>query len=324
MSKTFISDLKENDRVTSFFGVFSKAVRRTKENKIYLDLILVDRTGKINAKIWDDVENLAEQFEAGDAVKVQGTVTIFNNELQIKVEKIRRVVPERDRAEGYDAGDLILSTSKNIESMWEDLQQIIQSLKNPFLKAVVGTIYEKYGEQLKIHPGSMILHHAFRGGLLEHIYTMCQVAEGVCQAYTELDRDLVMSGILLHDIGKLVELEAGMAVSYTDAGYFLGHIVLGRDIVRDQCLAINGFPEILRLQLEHILLSHQGKHEFQSPREPQFLEALVVYYIDELDTRFNQMKNDIATDLNEGKWTAKGGYFKRVLFKGERESDQNS
>ena len=127
MSKTFISDLKENDRVTSFFGVFSKAVRRTKENKIYLDLILVDRTGKINAKIWDDVENLAEQFEAGDAVKVQGTVTIFNNELQIKVEKIRRVVPERDRAEGYDAGDLILSTSKNIESMWEDLQQIIQS-----------------------------------------------------------------------------------------------------------------------------------------------------------------------------------------------------
>lgn len=323
MSKIFICDLKENDTVTSFFGVFNKTIRRTKEEKVYLDLTLVDRTGKINAKVWEDAESIAGQFEKGDAVKVHGIVTTFNKELQIKVEKIRCVIAERDSADGYDINDLLLSTTKDISQMWQDIQAIIQTLKNPFLKQIVTTIYAKYGEQLQIHPGSMILHHAFRGGLLEHLHTMCGVAEGVCGNYTELDRDLVFSGILLHDIGKLAELSTGMAIAYSDAGNFIGHIVLGRDIVHEECLAIAGFPEILRLELEHILLAHQGKYEFQSPREPQFPEAMVVYYIDELDTRLNQMKNDIETDLTEGKWTTKGGYFRRVLFKGERESGHN-
>ncbi|MFA4920804.1 MAG: HD domain-containing protein [Candidatus Neomarinimicrobiota bacterium] len=319
MSKTFISDLKENDSVISFFGVFNKTIRKTKDEKLYLDLMLVDRTGKINAKIWDDTEKLASQFEKGDAVKVQGVVTSFNNELQIKVEKIRQVIPERDRSEGYDIIDLLLSTTKDIDKMWEDLLELIQSLKNPFLKQVVLAIYEKYGDQIRTHPGSMILHHAFRGGLLEHLHTMCRMAEGVCRAYPELDRDLVISGIMLHDIGKLQELAAGMTITYSDTGNFIGHLVLGRDVVHEECLTIAEFPELLRLKLEHILLSHQGKYEFQSPREPQFLEAMVVYYIDELDTRLKHMKNDIEADLSEGKWTAKGGYFKRVLFKGEPE-----
>ena len=146
MSKTFISDLKENDSVISFFGVFNKTIRKTKDEKLYLDLMLVDRTGKINAKVWDDAEKLASQFEKGDAVKVQGVVTSFNNELQSKVEKIRQVIPERDRSEGYDIIDLLLSTTKDIDKMWEDLLELIQSLKNPFLKQVVLAIYEKYGE----------------------------------------------------------------------------------------------------------------------------------------------------------------------------------
>jgi len=323
MSKTFIRDFKENDTVTSFFGIFNKTVRRTKDGKVFLDLTLVDRTGKINAKIWDDAENLATQFEKGDAVKVQGIVTSFNNELQIKVEKVRRIIAERDGADGYDIGDLLLSSAKDTEKMWQDLQTIIQSLENPVLKQVVTYIYEKYDDQIQIHPGSMMLHHAFRGGLLEHLHTMCGVAEGVCGAYPELDRDLVLSGILLHDIGKLVELSTGIATAYSDAGNFIGHLVLGRDIVHEQCAAIAGFPEILRLKLEHIILAHQGKYEFQSPREPQFPEAMVVYYIDELDTRLNQMKGDIEADLSDGNWTVKGGYFKRALFKGERDSGRN-
>jgi len=323
MSKTFIRDLKENDTFTSFFGVFSKTVRRTKDEKMYLDLTLVDRTGKINAKVWDDAEKLSAQFDTGDAVKIQGSVTSFNNELQLKVEKIRRVIAERDGAEGYDIGDLLISTTKDTSKMWQDLQNTIQSFQNQFLKQIVAAIYEKYGEQLQTYPGSMLLHHAFRGGLLEHIYTMTQVAEGVCQSYPELDRDLVLSGILLHDVGKLIELSTGIATTYSDAGNFIGHLVLGRDIVHEACLTIAGFPEILRLKLEHIILAHQGKHEFQSPREPQFPEAMVVYYIDELDTRLNQMKNDIDADLSEANWTVKGGYFKRALYKGERASDSH-
>ncbi len=316
MSKIFISNLKENANVISYFGVFNKTVRHTKDDKLYIDLILVDSSGKINAKIWDDAEKLSAEFDRGDAVKVQGVVTTFNNELQIKIEKIRRVIPERDRAEGYDVGDLLLSTHKDIETMWQDIQNRIGSLANPYLKQVVAGIYEKYAEQLRTHPGSMMLHHAFRGGLLEHLYTMSTVADGICGAYPDLDRDLVLSGVLLHDVGKLVELNSGIATAYTDAGNFIGHLVLGRDIVHEHCQAIAGFPEILRLKLEHIILSHQGKYEFQSPREPQFPEAMAVYYIDELDTRLNQMKGDIEADLSEGNWTAKGGYFRRALYKG--------
>jgi len=323
MSKLFISNLKENDNVVSFFGVFAKTARRTKDDKLYLDLTLVDRTGKITARVWDDAENLTKLFENGDAVKIQGSVTAYNNELQIKVEKIRRVISERDAAEGFDITDLLLSTTKDTTRMWQDLRQMIESIRNQYLKRLVEAVYDKYGDQIQTHPGSMVLHHAYRGGLLEHLHVMCQIAEGICAAYPDLDRDLILSGILLHDIGKLVELSAGLATTYSDPGNFIGHLVLGRDIVHEHCIQIDNFPEILRLKIEHIILSHQGKYEFQSPREPQFLEAMVVYYVDELDTRLNQMKRDIESDLTEGNWTAKGGYFHRALFKGEQKAPDN-
>jgi len=316
MSKIFIKDLKENDAVESFFGVHNKTLRLTKDDKPYLDLTLADRSGKINAKIWEDADKNSALFERGDAVKVRGRVTFFNEEIQLKVEKIRRVIPEKDQSDGYIFEDLVPVTTKNLEQMWQTVQAEIQTISNPHLKKVVSEIYATYADQLKIHPGSMTLHHAYRGGLLEHITAMLQIARGLHSVYPELDFDLIITGILLHDIGKLIELQSGMVTTYTDAGNFIGHLVLGRDIVREACLKLEGFPEILRLKLEHIILSHQGRYEWQSPREPLFQEALVVYYIDEIDTRIQQMKNDLAADVNDGNWTAKGGYFRRSLYKG--------
>jgi len=317
MERKFIQDFQENSVISGYFAVFSKDVRKTKTDKDYLDLTLMDKTGSINAKIWDNIENFNGIFEKGDAVAVKGQITSYNNELQLKIESIRRVNPDQDKAYGFTFADLMPGTEKDIDELWLDIQNTIESLNNQYLKSLVHNIFSEHEEQLKTHPASMILHHAWRGGLLEHIHSMKNIAEGVCRNYTELDRDLVICGVLLHDIGKLIELESGLATTYTDSGNFVGHIVLGRDILLKAISKIDNFPELLKLIMEHILLSHQGKLEWQSPKEPMFLEALVVYYIDEIDTRINQMKREIRSDKTDGDWTSKKNYFHRTLYKGE-------
>jgi 3'-5' exoribonuclease len=317
MERKFIKDFQENTTISGFFIVFAKDIRKTKSDKDYLDLTLMDKTGSINAKIWDNVEDFTAKFEKGEAVAVKAQVTSFNEELQLRIESIRRVSPEQDSAYGFALADLLPSSTKDPEKMWSEVQQAIQSLQNRFLKTVVQNIYTENEEKIKTFPASMILHHAFRHGMLEHTHSMLRIAEGVCQNYAELDHDLVITGILLHDIGKLIELEPGLTTDYTDSGNFIGHIVLGRDILLQAIAKISDFPEILKLKLEHIILSHQGKLEWQSPKEPAFLEALVVYYIDEIDTRFDQMKREIESDRSEGDWTNKMNYFHRVLYKGE-------
>jgi len=317
MERKFIQDFQENTVISGYFAVFSKDIRKTKTNKDYLDLTLMDKTGSINAKIWDNIENINGIFEKGDAVAVKGQITSYNNELQLKIESIRRVNPDQDKAYGFTFADLMPGTEKDIDKLWLDIQNTIESLNNHYLKSLVYNIFSEHEEQLKTHPASMILHHAWRGGLLEHIHSMKNIAEGVCQNYTELDKDLVICGVLLHDIGKLIELESGLATTYTDSGNFVGHIVLGRDILLKAISKIDNFPELLKLKMEHILLSHQGKLEWQSPKEPMFLEALVVYYIDEIDTRINQMKREIRSDKTDGNWTSKKNYFHRTLYKGE-------
>ncbi len=318
MERKFIRDFQENETISSFFVVFSKDLRKTKADKEYLDLTLMDRSGTVNAKIWDNVEIFAPRFEKGDAVAVKASVTSFNNDLQLKIDDIRRVIPEQDRAYGFDLTNLIPTTDKDIEQMWREVLESIETLENPYLKRLTQAIYREHEEALKLHPASMILHHAFRGGLLEHTHSMLKMAEGICGNYSDLDRDLVISGVLLHDIGKLQELEPGLSTSYTDCGNFIGHVVLGRDMLREAIAKIENFPEILQLKMEHIILAHQGKLEWQSPREPLFPEALLVYYIDEIDTRINQMKREIETDTTEGNWTNKNNYFHRALYKGDR------
>jgi 3'-5' exoribonuclease len=317
MKRKFIQDFQENSVISGYFAVFSKDIRKTKTDKDYLDLTLMDKTGSINAKIWDNIENFNGIFEKGDAVAIKGQITSYNNELQLKIESIRRVNPDQDKAYGFTFADLMPGTEKDIDELWLDIQNTIESLNNQYLKSLVYNIFSEYEEKIKTHPASMILHHAWRGGLLEHIHSMKNIAEGFCRNYSELDRDLVICGVLLHDIGKLIELEAGLATTYTDTGNFVGHIVLGRDILLKAISKIDNFPELLKLKMEHILLSHQGKLEWQSPKEPMFLEALVVYYIDEIDTRINQMKREIRSDKTDGNWTSKKNYFHRTLYKGE-------
>ncbi len=321
MPKKFIKDLKSGDTVAGYFGILQKAQKITRQDKPYLDLILVDKSGRISAKMWDNVEQVTDDIVEGRAVAVKGRVDTYNEQLQLVVKDIRLVDEERDKAFGFSFDDIIQTTQKDIAAMWRNIRQAIDSIQNSYLKQVVDNIFTKYAAKIKIFPASMILHHSYRGGLLEHLQAMVTHGETLCKIYTQADRDLVITGVLLHDIGKLNELEPGITTNYTDAGNFIGHLVLGRDIFLHAAAEIEDFPEELKYKIEHIILSHQGRMEWASPKEPQFLEALLVYYIDEMDTRINQLQRAIESDESEGNWTTKKNYFKRPLYKGNKKTE---
>ena len=317
MSKTFIKEIKAETKIQSFFGVAKKNVRKTKDGKTYLDLDLIDKTGRINAKMWENADKYKELFTEGDSVAVEGTAILFSNKIQLKIFKIR-LVNEDDKNYGFKMNDIIPSSLNDIEEMWQFINEKVNSLTNGYLQKLIANIFIKYEAELKTYPAAMVLHHAFRGGLLEHTYNMVKIADFISIAYPEADRNLLIAGVILHDIGKLRELSPGVNISYTDEGNFIGHLVIGRDILVEEVRDIPDFPDELKVKMEHIILAHQGKLEWSSPREPKFLEAMLVYHIDEMDTRVAQLKTAIEKDESEGNWTDKRNYFSRILYKGDK------
>ncbi len=317
MSKTFIKDLKADEYIKSYFGVAQKSVRKTQNNKMYLDLTIIDKTGKINAKMWENVKEAKDIIKVGSPVAISGSVILYSGKLQIKIYEIRPVSLKTDKDFGFEMSDIIQTSDKDINKMWDSIQNKIDAISDGYVKKILSNIYTKYEENIKTHPAAMVLHHSFQGGLLEHTYNMVCLADSICNVYPEANRDLVIAGVLLHDIGKLRELRPGISISYTDSGNFIGHLVMGRDIFLEECKDISGFPEDLRMKIEHLILSHQGKLEWASPREPQFLEAMLVFHIDEMDTRVAQFHLAIKNDESEGNWTDRHNYFNRNFYKGK-------
>lgn len=314
MQKIFIEDMQPEAHIEGYFGLKQKNVRTTRNDKLYLDLTLVDKTGEINAKMWDGVAKVKDALAEGDSVAVRGYVSIYSRKLQLTIKKIRPV-NEDDREHGFNFLDLVLSSDRDIDKLWSEIEDMIKSIKNIHLRELTNNIYQELEDELKTFPASMSLHHAYQGGLLEHIYHCAKNGLGICRNYPELDQDLVLSGILLHDIGKIDELTSGINIKYTDRGNFAGHLVLGRDRINEAIDEIDFFPEELHNKLEHIMLAHHGKMEWGSPREPAFSEAAIVFYADKIDTYLKQMKEAISDDESEGNWTDNRNYFHRVLYK---------
>ena len=314
MEQIYIEDMKEDKKVEGYFGVKEKNVRTSRSGNLYLDLTLVDHTGQINAKMWNDIKEVKDTFSEGDAVAIKGYISLYNQKLQMTIQNIRPV-REEDKQHGYDFVNLIKSSEKNLEEVWNSLQDIIETIGTEELKTLTQQIYTKWEEQLKVYPAAMKLHHAYRGGLLEHIHNCTKNAVSIGHNYPDYNLDLIKTGALLHDIGKIKELTPGINIDYTDKGNFAGHLVLGRDILIENIREIDDFPEILQNKLEHILLSHHGRLEWSSPKEPSFPEAAIIYYSDKVDTYLEQMQNAIDEDRSDGDWTGNRNYFHRVLYK---------
>ena len=313
---TQIKDFKKNTRIQGFYLVREKHLRSTRNNHPYLQLDLQDNSGSIEAKVWEDVPAFSKSFDEGDAVVVKGRVSEYRERLQLEIEDIGAATPEKHAEFGFDITKLIPSSSLDADEMWKALGALIKDMKNKHLKQLISRIYKEHAEVLKRHPASMKLHHAWLGGFLEHVLSMAQLGVLLSQHY-ELDTDLVLTGILLHDIGKIHEIQAAEQPGYTDEGKLIGHIVMGRDIARDAMSEIPDFPEALRLKVEHMILAHQGKYEWQSPKQPKFREALLVHHIDELDARMAMMAQVMESDAEPGNWTNPFNYFRIPLLKGE-------
>lgn len=312
---TRIVDFKPDKRIQGFFLIKEIHQRITRTGHPYRELVVQDKTGTADAKIWHDAAAFKVACGVGDAVVVQGVVTEYRGRMQLELEKLGLATPEKHAEYGFDPTDLLPSTTQDIEVMWTDLLTIINSIENPFLRELTGTLYTAHEQKIKTHPASMTLHHAVYGGYLEHILSMAQIAEKVADHY-RADRDLLLAGVLLHDIGKLAELNPVSQPGYTDEGILLGHLVIGRDMAREIMQKIEDFPPELQLKVEHIILSHQGKYEWQSPKRPKFLEAMLLHMIDEMDARVNMLHAAIENDHEPGAFTNRYNYFRLNLLKG--------
>jgi 3'-5' exoribonuclease len=263
------------------------------------------------------VTRFQNEFEAGEFVRAAGTTTIYNGHLQLIVSSIRRVHPEQDRLEGFREDECVLSAPRPIDEMWAELTDRVRAVADHHLRVLLSRILADHEAQLRDWPAAQVIHHAYRGGFLEHIVKMAEVGTSVARAY-EASADLVLAGVILHDIGKLQELayEAG-AGSYTRDGNLVGHIALGIIMVREAVNGISGFPDDLRAQIEHLVASHHGLREHGSPVEPKTIEAFIVASVDDLDAKLNQVRRAIAEDPTEDEFTSWNKRLGRVLYKGK-------
>lgn len=320
---TRIADFTPGKPIQGFFLVKEIHQRITRTDQPYRELVLQDKTGTINAKIWHDEEAFKTDCVSGEAVVVQGIVTEYRGKLQLELQKLGLATPEKHAEYGFDPTDLLPATPFDIDTMWEELTGILESMENPFLRQLVSQLYEQHAEQIKTHPASMVLHHAVYGGYLEHVLSMAKAAQWLAGHY-EADRDLLLTGVLLHDIGKIVELQPINQPGYTPEGILVGHVVIGRDMAREVMAKIEDFPPELKLKVEHLILSHQGTYEWQSPKKPKFLEAMLLHMIDEMDARVNMLRSAIEQDQEPGPFTNRYNYFRLNLLKGPLTADDDT
>ena len=313
-----VTSITVDDSGWGFFLCTYKELRAGRSGSELLFLSLQDSTGQIVAKVMSDVDRYKHEFEAGEFVRVEGRAANYNGRVELVLSTIRRVNPDQDRREGFREEDAVLSAPRPIDEMWAELQGHLQGVKNNHIRVLLNRLVADHAEQLRVWPAAQVIHHAYRGGFLEHITKMAEVGRFVSTAYGA-DWDLVLAGILLHDIGKLQELSyEGGAGSYTRDGNLVGHIALGLIMVREAINAISGFPDDLRAQIEHLIASHHGVREHGSPVEPKTAEAFILASIDELDARLNQVRKAIAEDAGDEEFTAWNKRLGRVLFKGDR------
>ncbi len=316
MKSPYVSELEPNKVIQTSFLVHSKEIRQKKGGEFYLSLLLADRTGELDAKMWDNVSDVLDTFDRDDFVKVKGLIQIFHNRPQLTIHKLRRM----DDSE-IDFVDYFPSSRRDPEEMWAELRALIAAMANPHLRALLEGMLDdpEIAARYKRAPAAKQIHHAFLGGLLEHVLSLAKLARMVSGHYPHVDFDLVLTGVVLHDIGKIYELNYERGFSYSNDGQLLGHIHIGLRMVGEKLRAIPGFPTALRSLVEHMVLSHHGQLEFGSPKIPQFPEALLLHYLDDLDSKMECMRALIENDRQiEGCFTSFNSALSRSALKKDR------
>src|ERR1051326_5403558 len=316
MKSFYVRDLVPDQVMTSTFLVHTKLVRQKKSGEPYLSLLLGDRTGEVDAKMWDNVAEVMDTFERDDFVKVKGLLQIFQNRPQLTVHKMMRLEDS-----DIELGDYFPCSDRSADEMFSELCAVIASIQNPHLHRLLDAFMEieKIARLYRIAPAAKSVHHAYLGGLIEHVLSLCQLCRATASHYRHIDLDLLLTGAILHDVGKITELTNDRTFGYSNDGQLLGHIYIGLQMLNEKIGRIPDFPPKLRILIEHMILSHHGELEFGSPKVPVFPEALLLHHLDNLDSKMECMRAAIAKDRNvEGCWTVYNPALERTVLKKAR------
>jgi 3'-5' exoribonuclease len=319
MGRHYVQHLTDGETVDEVYLVSDKQMRANRNGNLYLQIELRDRTGAMSARLWNANESLFRSFDEGDLLRVRGRVQLFQGALQMILSHISPVETEK-----VDLADFLPHSEQDISKLLERLRQVLSRMSNHHLRALVECFLmdDQFVYAFSRAPAGVRNHHAYVGGLLEHVVTMLDVADRVLGSYPALDRDLVLMGVFLHDIGKTRELAFDRTFAYTDEGQLIGHLVIGVEMLNEKIkeashLTGEDFPVELQLRLKHMILSHHGSHEFGSPKLPMTPEAIALHYLDNLDAKIHSFTRDIREDRNQASaWTPFNQALQRKLFKG--------
>ena len=306
----YIKDLRDGDRVVDIYLCKHRRSAETKNGKPYENVILQDKTGTIDAKIWEPNSAGICEFDALDYIEVFGDVNAFQGALQISIKRTRRC----DEGE-YDPKDYLPVTSKNIDEMYRELKGYIASIKNQYLRTLLESIFildEAFVKTFKKSSAAKSVHHGFIGGLLEHTLSIVKLCDYYTTAYPLLNRDLLLTSAMCHDIGKTKELSAFPANDYTDDGQLLGHIIIGVEMVGEKIRQIPGFPPLLAAEIKHCILAHHGEYEYGSPKKPAIMEALALNFADNTDAKM-QTFAELLQSTRETGWMGYNRFFESNL-----------
>jgi len=313
------ADDPKQRELQSTFLVVSKQLKPKRNGGDYLALVFCDRTGHLEAKMWDNIGQFLDKFEADEVVQVKGYVNRYNGRPQFIVHSIGRVRPE-----DVDFGDFLPKTDKDIDELWRQLTGFVSDVRDPYLHALLeaflsdGDIASAY----RIAPAAKTLHHAYIGGLLEHVVSLLNLCALASRNYPYINRDLLYAGAFLHDIGKIHELTYARSFGYSTRGQLLGHMIIELEMLQAKIALVPGFPDELKTLLEHILISHHGQYEFGSPKLPMFPEALMLHYLDDLDSKMESMQAQcVRAHDNLGAWAGYSPSLARPLLNSRKYLD---
>lgn len=313
MKSPYVSELQPNQTVTATFLVHAKDIRQKKTGDPYLSLVLGDRTGELDAKMWDNVAEVLEAFQRDDFVRVKGMLAVYQNRVQLTVHKLAKVGDHE-----IDFTDYFPCSERDSEEMFSELLGIAAGVRNIHLRALLESFFrdEKISRPYRLAPAAKSVHHAYLSGLIEHVLSMCSLARMTASHYKDIDLDLLLTGVILHDIGKIAELTYDRSFGYSSEGQLIGHIILGVRMLHQKIAELPEFPPRLCTLVEHMILSHHGALEFGSPKVPAFPEALLLHHLDNMDSKMECMRALIAKDRHaEGCWTGYSVSLERAVLK---------
>ena len=319
MKEIYVNQIKERDRVNTIFLVRDKITAMAKNGKPYMTLKLMDSSGEVDGRIWDRVDELSSYFEADDFVRVDAKANVFMGKMQLVIQHLEKVAEQ-----SVDLADFLPVSSRSTTEMRDELDRLLDSLEDPYVSALLRSFFDdqEFYRLYSRAPAAKSMHHTYIGGLLEHSLAVAALATDIAKRYPRVNRDLLISGAMLHDVGKVTELSFERSFDYTDEGKLLGHIMIGVQMIEDRIRKIAGFPHELSMKIKHLLLSHHGQYDFGSPKRPKFLEAVILNYIDELDSKINAVQLHMDKEQQTSGWTSYHRLLDRYFYMGEEKPEK--